>query len=219
LSRIPSAITIGAKGNDLIFYQFSRSKVERGDFRHFLGLYAPDKLPTGRRLREMMNCFVFCIEGWDNDPREIHTVPEIRRFYSSFHDAWPYWLYFCNLDVDTLRAMTMCCLPEVNTLQVDGRAKVAVTFHPLEILTFLKKDFQPMNAMCEQAEMLERGIYDRTKTVFEYFNLPFDAGPPPEESPSDDDFATQTGVSQTKIGRNDLCPCGSGKKFKKCCGK
>lgn len=21
-----------------------------------------------------------------------------------------------------------------------------------------------------------------------------------------------------KLGRNDLCPCGSGKKFKKCCG-
>jgi hypothetical protein len=50
--------------SDLIFYQFSRSKVERGDFRHFLDLYAPDKLPTGRRLREMMNGFVFCIEGW-----------------------------------------------------------------------------------------------------------------------------------------------------------
>jgi len=26
--------------NDLIFYQFSRSKVEHVDFRHFLGLYA-----------------------------------------------------------------------------------------------------------------------------------------------------------------------------------
>ncbi|RKZ12974.1 hypothetical protein DRQ53_14025, partial [bacterium] len=22
-----------------------------------------------------------------------------------------------------------------------------------------------------------------------------------------------------KVGRNDLCPCGSGKKYKKCCGK
>jgi uncharacterized protein YecA (UPF0149 family) len=22
-----------------------------------------------------------------------------------------------------------------------------------------------------------------------------------------------------KIGRNDKCPCGSGKKYKKCCGK
>ena len=23
---------------------------------------------------------------------------------------------------------------------------------------------------------------------------------------------------QPKVGRNDLCPCGSGKKFKQCCG-
>lgn len=27
-----------------------------------------------------------------------------------------------------------------------------------------------------------------------------------------------TVVKQKKIGRNDLCPCGSGKKYKKCCG-
>jgi uncharacterized protein len=23
---------------------------------------------------------------------------------------------------------------------------------------------------------------------------------------------------EPKVGRNDLCPCGSGRKFKKCCG-
>jgi len=23
---------------------------------------------------------------------------------------------------------------------------------------------------------------------------------------------------EPKVGRNELCPCGSGKKFKKCCG-
>lgn len=26
-------------------------------------------------------------------------------------------------------------------------------------------------------------------------------------------------VGKNKIGRNDICPCGSGKKYKKCCGK
>ena len=26
-------------------------------------------------------------------------------------------------------------------------------------------------------------------------------------------------VKSTKIGRNDTCPCGSGKKYKKCCGQ
>ena len=25
--------------------------------------------------------------------------------------------------------------------------------------------------------------------------------------------------AQAKIGRNDPCPCGSGKKYKQCCGK
>jgi hypothetical protein len=165
-------------GHDLIFYQFSRSKMERGDFSHFLDLYAPDKLPTGRRLREMMNCFVFCIEGWDNDPREIHLIPDIRHFYSAFHDAWPYWLYFCNLDVDTLRAMAICCLPSVNTMQVDGQVKVAVTCDPLDLIKFIQRDFMPMNLMCERAEMFEERIYDRSKTVFDYFGLPFEATVP-----------------------------------------
>lgn len=149
-------------------------QVERGDFRHFLGLYAPDKLPTGRRLRDMMNCFVFCVEGWDDDPREIHMVPEIRSFYSAFHEAWPYWLYFCNLDVDTLRAMVACCLSSVNTMQVDGKTQMAVTFDTMAILNFLKQDFVPMNEMCERAEMFEERIYDRSKAVFQYFGLPFD---------------------------------------------
>ena len=26
-------------------------------------------------------------------------------------------------------------------------------------------------------------------------------------------------INKDKVGRNDPCPCGSGKKFKKCCGK
>ena len=29
----------------------------------------------------------------------------------------------------------------------------------------------------------------------------------------------ETKIAEKKIGRNELCPCGSGKKYKKCCGK
>lgn len=31
--------------------------------------------------------------------------------------------------------------------------------------------------------------------------------------------SSKTVVNKTKIGRNDPCPCGSGKKYKQCCGK
>lgn len=39
-------------------------------------------------------------------------------------------------------------------------------------------------------------------------SMPFTAGPQREPQ-----------RASAKVGRNDLCPCGSGKKFKKCCGK
>jgi len=29
---------------------------------------------------------------------------------------------------------------------------------------------------------------------------------------------SKTVVNESKVGRNEPCPCGSGKKFKKCCG-
>lgn len=164
---------------DAIFYQFSRSKVERGDFSHFLSLYAPARLPTGRRLREMMNSLMFGIEGYDADPREVHSIPEVRRFYQAFHAAWPYWLYFCNLETDTLRMMVLCCLPSLTAMKVDGRPDVAVEYDRLELLRFLRGDFLPMNAICERAQMFERLIYDRTEAIFKYFDLPFDGGARP----------------------------------------
>ena len=29
----------------------------------------------------------------------------------------------------------------------------------------------------------------------------------------------QKPIKKTKVGRNDPCPCGSGRKYKQCCGK
>ena len=47
--------------------------------------------------------------------------------------------------------------------------------------------------------------------------------PPRYEWVFDDETHTQDHTTmvrtEPKIGRNDLCPCGSGKKYKKCCGK
>ena len=43
--------------------------------------------------------------------------------------------------------------------------------------------------------------------------------PPPPAPPSASYVAPKPLVREPKIGRNDPCPCGSGKKYKKCCGK
>jgi hypothetical protein len=73
----------------------------------------------------------------------------------------------------------LCCLPSIATVKRDQAPNVVVEFDRLELLEFLRADFGPMNAMCERGMMFERLVYERTKAVFEYFRLPFDA-PAPE---------------------------------------
>lgn len=46
------------------------------------------------------------------------------------------------------------------------------------LVRWLSAGFAPMNAMCERAGMSERAIFERTKALFEYFDLPFDAPAP-----------------------------------------
>ncbi|MHC4517160.1 MAG: SEC-C metal-binding domain-containing protein, partial [Planctomycetota bacterium] len=39
------------------------------------------------------------------------------------------------------------------------------------------------------------------------------------QAPQGEQKVKQIRLEQPKVGRNDPCPCGSGKKYKKCCGK
>lgn len=124
-----------------------------------------DTLPIGT------DRFVFCVEGWGLDPREIHCIPEVRRFYRAFHAAWPYWLYFCTLETDTLRAMVACCLPEVTAIQREGQSAVQVSCDPLAVVNFLREGFGPMNVMAERGELREQDLEARTLALFAYFGL------------------------------------------------
>jgi hypothetical protein len=160
--------------SDLILYQFSRDRVEACDAKDFLSRFGGSGLPKGKKLAEMMNGVVLMIEGYDHDPREIYAIPEARKFYQQLWQKWPYWLYFCNLDTENLMMMVMCCLESLDALKVKGQSQVKVSISPLDVVQFISGGFVPMNEMCERAGMSERQIFERTKAVFGYFNLPFD---------------------------------------------
>ena len=58
----------------------------------------------------------------------------------------------------------------------------------------------------------ERSRFVKENSLWYYIDGTF-----PEEQPEQDPRLSQP-VSSLKVGRNDPCICGSGKKFKKCCG-
>tara|TARA_R110002111_G_scaffold18931_2_gene46227 strand:+ start:48468 stop:52007 length:3540 start_codon:yes stop_codon:yes gene_type:complete len=66
-------------------------------------------------------------------------------------------------------------------------------------------------------------LWQVTATVHEEVTDDYNYDEPAEDSGGASEPAQQSIEpivnQQPKVGRNDLCPCGSGKKFKKCCGK
>ena len=56
---------------------------------------------------------------------------------------------------------------------------------------------------------------------FDRFSGPSSAAPSIQsnEAPEIPKVAVPVVRDQPKVGRNDPCPCGNGKKYKKCCGK
>ncbi|MFA5336806.1 MAG: preprotein translocase subunit SecA [Candidatus Omnitrophota bacterium] len=67
-------------------------------------------------------------------------------------------------------------------------------------------------------------IPEETVSVFEespknYVHSEYSSLQKEEEKPATQPQPSTPQVSAPKVGRNDPCPCGSGKKYKKCCGK
>ncbi len=158
---------------------FREQQVRQRKLAHFLKHYGADVLPEGPELAELIGSFQFFVEGWDDAPEEVYTIPEIRRFYAHFHKVWPYWFYFCDLETDGLRMMTMCLLSNLEGFKRLGEPKASVQYDPLELLRFIQRNFAPLNLMMERAGMSEMDIYQRSGALFRYFGLPYDA-PPPE---------------------------------------
>lgn len=166
--------------HDAVMVIFSKEQVRQRKIAHFLKRFGSSALPEGPELAAMMGTFQFLVDGWNDDPQELYAIQEIRKFYQHFYSAWPYWFFFCDLHTETLTMMTFCLLPNLKGFKRVGEPKAAVEYDPMDLINFITKNFGPLNAMMERAGMSEMDIYNRTRDIFLYFKLPFDA-PPPEE--------------------------------------
>jgi len=61
------------------------------------------------------------------------------------------------------------------------------------------------------------GVFSSVSKELTHPQAPQMEGEGAVDQPQDSSFSTK--LSNPKVGRNDPCPCGSGKKYKKCCGQ
>jgi hypothetical protein len=78
----------------------SRGSVEACDIKRVLARLAP--LADSRKAAlYWQGTLGFYFEGWEQDPRELYEIPEVRAYFRALTDAWPYWWHYIEKDGQT----------------------------------------------------------------------------------------------------------------------
>lgn len=101
------------------------------------------------------------------------------------------------------RFCNSCPVVVFDTDMIEQAAILGLKVREDSNLRYLVAGILNLEAIPKNKRHLEIGIEDNPMPLVQF--LP--------------DLNKATAKSVEKIGRNELCPCGSGKKYKKCCGK
>jgi hypothetical protein len=80
---------------DNLVLMSSRAEVEAGDVVHASAML--QKLLKPENAKRLKGRLVFRIRGYDDDPRELFEVPEVRTWMEELDCEFPYWFYFMDL--------------------------------------------------------------------------------------------------------------------------
>ncbi len=91
-----------------IVLMISRREVEAGDIASVVFRLKPflANREDAWRYRGQMTLVV---DGYNNDPRELVDIPEVRALLCGLELAWPGWAYFFNQVDDSIKLL-LCCV-------------------------------------------------------------------------------------------------------------
>ena len=92
--------------------------------------------------------------GYDNDPRELEAIPEVREWFATLFRAWPYWSFFANRTDQTVALIITLLLPGE---QIVGEEPglVGWSFELEALRPLLLEMFGFQNALIESLEIGE----------------------------------------------------------------
>lgn len=112
-----------------IIAEFDKPMILHQDVKYF-GQVRDDLLKltcTHRRL----NMLEILVGGYDDDPRSLYEVPEVRRWFSLVYDTWPDLLFW--LTPGALWVVGLSLNPEMHERLPDGRVRIQLDTERLNL--------------------------------------------------------------------------------------
>ena len=102
-----------------MFYVFQRPEIEGQNFSRFVGWLRTHVEKSS--LQEIRGRILFAVDGWDDDPRELIEIPEVRRFFNCLTQAGCVWLFLADLtSPENLRLITACSVDQIDVIRKRG---------------------------------------------------------------------------------------------------
>lgn len=108
-----------------------------------------DSVANVRRYREAM---AFLVGGYDEDPRPLHEIPEVRAYFKRLTKDWPHWLWFLSRGNGGI-ALLMSLLCRVRSVR-GPRGEFGTSFEDLDELG---------RVMCD--------LFDRGNALFDSYGI------------------------------------------------
>jgi hypothetical protein len=141
-----------------VLLMISRRQVEEADIASVLFNLKPF-LATREDAWLYRGQMVLSVDGYNEDPRELVDIPEVRSFLYELEQQWPYWAFFLNQVDDSIKLLTSC----VCGTRFPGRGAVEIDAYKLG--DFLNRAFAGMNTIFEkhgfpenELESMSRGL-------------------------------------------------------------
>lgn len=103
--------------------------------------------------------FTLLVEGYDDDPRDVWDIGEVRQYFKELDAKFPYWFYFVDLNHQTLGVLGLCLC---RVLKVNGGS----TPNPDDLKQFLVSHVLALNELCTRFGLPDEVRNEITRDAF-----------------------------------------------------
>lgn len=160
----------GPPANAITAITFMRDDVEKCNIREFTSAFDVQQMSSDV-LRKFMGKCRFDIDGYNEDPRELPIIPEVRTFYRALYKAWPYWFFFAAVDTTVIVPMVLAYLSPALQIRLDQPFGNSYGVDSNQINDFLHIALTQMNVPWNKSGLPENALKERWNQIYSVFGF------------------------------------------------
>lgn len=147
----------------LLLITVPRTDIESGDITFALDSLhrISDSQKLAKKYKESIDLSVF---GYEDDPRELYEIPEVRNWMQKLDKQFPYWLYFLSKETRSLAFIPLALCD----FYIDRKLRIIEISNPC-LSRYIEAHFPAMNEMCYFAGFDDIEIFELSTRVVTFF--------------------------------------------------